>query len=1180
MNSKTTYHQQISYCGKPRCSRCREGIGHGPYWYAYKTENGRTTRTYIGKTLPASVQAEIQAEHSDTIQPQQSTPLQRKASQRSSRANSAGESSLTLLEQADLAIAREDAPGALALLDRILASEPTNEEATQRCIYLLAHLKRRGEALRAYKRLEQLLEDNGKRIPNQTTRDLFDAVKHGRDPRPLLPFAHAFPSDATSGDSIPSTKDAGSSQPITPPAVAIQTQTALPRLPIGRPGQSPLVGRSSELDILRTMLDEIEQQRAPSTPGRNFAGIIPLDTQRRPQCVFLMGDSGIGKTRLAEELSRQAQRRGWTVTWSRGYPQESGIPYHIWTDTLRKIMTESGLLSGLYGSFGALPSFSPTTPSGLTQKNTRLAVQERPSSSSTTRGRPRRLTPKEQTTSTTTLTPSSQWQPLTTLLPELASLYANLHATLHPSYLSPEQEQLRLHEAVHNLLCTASETAPLLIVLDDIQWTDVSSGDLLGYLARHVADRPILFLATCRDSELSQQPPHPLRVLISHMRREHSVRSLQLEPLSSEEIARLVSHLPEERIQLIQAQAAGNPFFAEELARSKPPTLPSTITSALEHRIQNLSRPCQQLLGSAAVLGGSFEFNTLFTMESTTSTVDEDTVIEQLEEALQSGVLNEETIGSRAIYHFWHPMLVTYLYDHVSATRRARLHRRAARVLQDMYAGREDEVAATIVHHLVLGDTPAASIVYYARLAAERAYALSAYAEAERHYRLALDYLDRPATSLITNDSITSNLISQHRAELENIPSLRVSLLERLAECAIIRGHFSEARSLYEQVLNIRDIQQPPNTYEAQKRALLWGEVGRCWRNASDTAMARTCCEHGEIVLRQAGITSGPAWARLRYQQGSIYHMEGNYIKARQAASESLDFFASQQTINLVGPIIQATRIERALAGDPVDLGNTHRLLGALADADGRANDALEHLETALFIFEQADHKRLIAHVCCDLSYVHLKTGNFEEAEAALRRSLILARSVDDDPLIGVISSNYGELHAARGELEEAENWYRRALSYAQNHKDRVYISQWNSRLATVLLAQGKVQEASSCVMLAMRTARAIHNIPSLGRALVSLGNHRISQAQTMEALPTIYHRLLLHARKDLEYTLTLDGLETETRIRARLGLAQVEALLEHPEANEHLLSAIHDARDCHLAQLVEQGEDLQSQFS
>src|SRR6266487_5474470 len=62
MNSKITYHQQVSYCGKTRCKKCREGVGHGPYCYAYKTFDGHTTRTYIGKDLPAEALTALEAD--------------------------------------------------------------------------------------------------------------------------------------------------------------------------------------------------------------------------------------------------------------------------------------------------------------------------------------------------------------------------------------------------------------------------------------------------------------------------------------------------------------------------------------------------------------------------------------------------------------------------------------------------------------------------------------------------------------------------------------------------------------------------------------------------------------------------------------------------------------------------------------------------------------------------------------------------------------------------------------------------------------------------------------------------------------------------------------------------------------------------------------------------------------
>src|SRR5437764_7869129 len=66
---KTTYHQQVTYCGKPRCRKCREGIGHGPYWYAYRIVNGQTTRTYIGKNLPADAIELMDAKPTNTGEP-------------------------------------------------------------------------------------------------------------------------------------------------------------------------------------------------------------------------------------------------------------------------------------------------------------------------------------------------------------------------------------------------------------------------------------------------------------------------------------------------------------------------------------------------------------------------------------------------------------------------------------------------------------------------------------------------------------------------------------------------------------------------------------------------------------------------------------------------------------------------------------------------------------------------------------------------------------------------------------------------------------------------------------------------------------------------------------------------------------------------------------------------------
>src|SRR5262249_41949426 len=121
----------------------------------------------------------------------------------------------------------------------------------------------------------------------------------------------------------------------------VQGPMTHPAPSIGRSGQSPLVGREHELEILHQLLLVTEQHMRAQSTGRKRAPDRPSEMPRRPQCVLLLGEVGIGKTRLAEELGREAQKRGWSVAWSRVYAQESNAPYRLWTEALRKIMAQS-----------------------------------------------------------------------------------------------------------------------------------------------------------------------------------------------------------------------------------------------------------------------------------------------------------------------------------------------------------------------------------------------------------------------------------------------------------------------------------------------------------------------------------------------------------------------------------------------------------------------------------------------------------------------------------------------------------------------------------------------------------------------------------------------------------------------------------------------------------------------
>ncbi|MBX5451430.1 AAA family ATPase [Thermogemmatispora sp.] len=1302
MNSKVTYYRQYSFCGKPQCKKCREGRGHGPYWYAYRSEGGHATRTYIGRTLPPEALAQSEQQEIVAGLAGQS-PLRRlyllgsfrlerltdalRATQRSGRPSLqpggrallallicsparqlsrhqalttlwpdlapseaqrrleraianlrywlvsslsaalaaaapssnpallqeseetlslAGQQTLwidadafeemlsrasecsdeplreSLLDEAvrlykgdllagwavppypaqlatrrealrrswrqalltlvDLRLARDNLTGALPLLERLLAYNPSDEEALSQTMYCLAALRRRSEAIRLY---QQFLSTH-QGTPSEPLQTLYQAICANH------PLSRPQPAPAPQ---------------LSQPAISRENLSTSSLPQIGRTHRSPLVGRDQELTLLRQLLITTEQLATTAleqltstatatgpTANRNGTTVtLPPVAQRQPQYAVLVAAPGLGKTRLAEELSREALQRQWTVIWSRVYEQESAIPYRLWIEPLRSITAQDFW---------------------FTQE-----IRQHP----------------------------EVYAPLGAILPELYEILPP------PPPLPPEQEQQRLKEALQELLTRVSRQVPLLLVLDDLHWADASSCELLGYLVRRLAGHPVLFIGTCRDSDLAANTV--LQTLIAHLQREHGVIRLDLPPLTDEQIAQIVSHMPPVALRFIQAHAAGNPFFAEELARSiemqllspseggfqaNLQRLPETITAVLDMRLNRLSRHCRRLLSDAAILGGSFEFEALCALEaSDPQPFDEERVLDLLDEALQAGVLTETSSGSHISYHFWHPLLASHLYESMSAMKRVLLHRRAAEILRQLYTGHEEKGAAMITYHLVAGGGSPEQIVHYASLAAEAAYALSAYTEAARLYRIAVEHFPQLSSST-TPANGRSVLPYDYRAYL----------LGRLAECIRIQGHYAEACQLYQRAFDVAQegqaYSQDDPLYQTQLEARLLTEIGRTWFYMSDFARAHDYCDRAAARLRAAGVEGGMAWATLRYLRGYIYNDEGRYHEARQEGQEALRLFEalyarSFQTRTGDGLAIsdpasteersapQATRPATPLiSGDPIGLARTHRFLSTLEINTGRHEQALYHLQVALQLAEELGHKREIAHICCNIGHVLLHRAAHQEALAYCRRSLELADEVGDLPLMAVVFSNLGILAERTGDLSSAERYLRQAIAQGEQGKDQVYVSYWNGYLASILQARGQLREAGQAIYQALTIGRAIKSSPCVSSALVALARLRLDQARLLqtsfsqEAAPASqpkepekqFQRLLQRARAALQLALAQPGITADVEAQGKTTLAEVTFLLgNHHHAQIQAQAILEQARTTDM--ITVQGEIL-----
>jgi DNA-binding SARP family transcriptional activator len=1056
---------------------------------------------------------------------------------------------------------------AIEPLERLLASDPVNETAVRQLMTLLARLDRRTEALHAYKRLVTALQRDYEMEPLPETRELYEALKMGK--LNMLLQASAL-------DDIPAgnVREAGAvKRDFAEQPVSVEAQAKIFSRPLFQPGrhnQSPLVGRSRELDTMRELMLSIEGAASSSLRTSNYSRTAI------PHFLLLTGEPGIGKTRLAEELSLEGNERGWAVAWSRSYEQESTLPYRAWTEMLHTLVHDM-------------------SPEQL------LAILKR------------YVSGFEETIST-------RFDRLAALLPRLATLAHNGPPALHSSpSLPPEQERLHLWEVTLSLLSAFSQEAPLLLVIDDLHWTDESSIDLLAYLARHLQGQRVLLVGTYRDTE--QPSSSRLRTLINDLRREEAILTLAVQPLTSTQIGSLVSYLPEEVVRRIQTQASGNPFFAEELARCSLPEssystgiagtgttagsndsereaassisaiqaverdrVPEAIAAVLERRLAGLSNQCQSLLSKAAVLGGSFELQHLLAM---TNDYDEDTLLDLLEEALRAGLLSEEGSGEGITYHFWHPLIVGHLYEHLSAARRAQLHRRAAHMLEQLYAEKGLEGAATIMHHLSKAGNDPARLAHYAVLSANQAYSLAAYSEAKQYYIQAIQILSR---ELKSPDA-----------------SLRLARLEeRVCECCMVLGDYVEARQRYEHILELRrNLDHSP--HEIQIQALIWREIGRTWSATGDYMLAYACFEQGRQVLTSAGITGGPAWACLLIQHGAVCCLQGSYEQARRYIYEGLEILerAIQDAQNMQPSITTdfQTHTEQAISGDPLELGRAHELLGVVAASVGQVPDALKHLYTALNIFERHELVIAMAKVCGNLGAVYAMKAEHKQARLYMHRSLELAERMGDLPNMAFVTGNLGEMASRCGDLQEAEEWFIRSLAISEQINDREHSSWCNVALGSVRLAQGKFRAASLNLRRALALGRAMQNPRCIGSALVAMADLRISQAMAtgMQYLPFLpeerqeeqpsvqkatsmpsscpvaqCQRLLLRARATLQRALAIEGLEAEAITEGRSLLATTSFLLGELEtAQTQALQSLQEAEEHEITRLLARSHRL-----
>ncbi|MFA5116665.1 MAG: AAA family ATPase, partial [Candidatus Omnitrophota bacterium] len=306
--------------------------------------------------------------------------------------------------------------------------------------------------------------------------------------------------------------------------------------------------------------------------------------------------------------------------------------------------------------------------------------------------------------------------------------------------LDPDKEKIRFLITVTNFITAlASKTSPLLMFLDDLQWADDGSLEILERVAEKLQNCAILLIVSYRDTEVDQS--HPLAQLTKKLKeRNIAFSDIPVKPFTVKDTGQMIGQIlmeKEEDVSLLAAslydRAKGNPFFTLELLHTlvdsnivylknnhyicdlgklKNANLPSSIVDAVLKRVEDLFESSLQTLSYASVMGKEVNFEML--IELTRSPFEQ--VLNSIEDGIRNQLLYRDLTGRESIF-FMHDRIREAFYQRIPEVEKVPLHKHIAEILEEQHKDNDEPILYDLAYHFTKGQIEDKSLAYSIRAA-------------------------------------------------------------------------------------------------------------------------------------------------------------------------------------------------------------------------------------------------------------------------------------------------------------------------------------------------------------------------------------------------------------------------------------------------------------------------------
>ena len=742
--------------------------------------------------------------------------------------------------------------------------------------------------------------------------------------------------------------------------------------------RAPMVGRDSELHLLQESLSS-------------------LVDRKEGQFVFILGEAGIGKSRLTAEFHKGLSDYNLHVLEGQSLAYRRSISYWIFQDVL-------------YSYLGLSPN---TAQEKVRERLVRKSYQAL----------------------------GNQAAEAIPYLEYLLSI-SDTASIERLRYLEAGQLRQQIFVTVRDLLIAEANLRPLVLVLDDLHWADEASLELLQFLVEAVRQSPIFVLGISRSSEedLLKHLLDTARLQLGDRFRTIRLQSLSLD--QSEQLLRqlvTIPELPEQLRQEILGRAAGVPFYLEEILRklidegtirrigsnwevatevgSNSFSLPETLEALVLARFDRLDPFQRQVLQVASVIGKNFNIPVLKAVLRPHQTHQVDEALRALTERDFIQPLDDRRNGE---YAFQHVLMSDAIYATLLKKESSRLHGEVGAAIEHLYADRLDGQVELLANHYRWSPRLDRA-VHYSILAGQRATRNHLNQQALQHFQAALE--------LIPNISAQPEQVLQSERGMGDV--------------LVFLGDYQGARKHYQAGLLVLD-SYPLESFNIEYSALQ-RRLAKTYERQGDYDQAQHHLSLAQDALQESPVPQPVEQAQILNDLGWIHFRRGNFPEAQpilQAAlskverSDAYDVIASiynrlggvaynQGDWDLAAGYLRKSIAIRESIRDTVGLATSFNNLGLLEIEMGEFENALENLQRSYELKNRLGQAEGVAMALNNIGWLRIQRGQLAEARHALEQAQGLARQIGYSSLYWEILKNWGLLHMAEGQWIEAERAFR-----------------------------------------------------------------------------------------------------------------------------------------------------------